>query len=81
MRFSITFSFIFSFNVYFIFKFVNLLAKSEWFIVTVMTSYRSLTFFFLLLWRPPEVGNGVGSAEELYVDNGYDYYTNRGISQ
>uniref|UniRef100_A0A671VWS2 Glycerophosphodiester phosphodiesterase domain containing 5 n=1 Tax=Sparus aurata TaxID=8175 RepID=A0A671VWS2_SPAAU len=28
-----------------------------------------------------EVGNGVGSAEELYVDNGYDYYTNRGISQ
>lgn len=28
-----------------------------------------------------EVGNGVGSAEELYVDNGYDYYTNQGISQ
>ncbi|XP_044057733.1 glycerophosphodiester phosphodiesterase domain-containing protein 5 isoform X1 [Siniperca chuatsi] len=28
-----------------------------------------------------EVGNGVGSAEELYADNGYDYYTNRGISQ
>ncbi|KAG7223120.1 hypothetical protein INR49_015879 [Caranx melampygus] len=28
-----------------------------------------------------EVGNGVGSAEELYADNGYDYYTNQGISQ
>ncbi|XP_059186996.1 glycerophosphodiester phosphodiesterase domain-containing protein 5 isoform X2 [Centropristis striata] len=28
-----------------------------------------------------EVGNGVGGAEELYVDNGYDYYTNQGISQ
>ncbi|XP_029301565.1 LOW QUALITY PROTEIN: glycerophosphodiester phosphodiesterase domain-containing protein 5 [Cottoperca gobio] len=28
-----------------------------------------------------EVGNGVGSAEELYEDNGYDYYTNQGISQ
>ncbi|KAA8593849.1 hypothetical protein FQN60_004683, partial [Etheostoma spectabile] len=28
-----------------------------------------------------EVGNGVGSAEELYTDNGYDYYTNQGISQ
>ncbi|XP_047449494.1 glycerophosphodiester phosphodiesterase domain-containing protein 5 isoform X2 [Mugil cephalus] len=28
-----------------------------------------------------EVGNGVGSAEELYGDNGYDYYTNQGISQ
>nr|XP_046246302.1 glycerophosphodiester phosphodiesterase domain-containing protein 5 [Scatophagus argus] len=28
-----------------------------------------------------EVGNGVGSAEELYSDNGYDYYTNQGISQ
>ena len=70
---SLTHSF-FSFSVSFIFKFVNLLAKSERFL-------RSLTFFFLLLWRPPEVGNGVGSAEELYVDNGYDYYTNRGISQ
>lgn len=28
-----------------------------------------------------EVGNGVGSADELYADNGYDYYTNQGISQ
>ncbi|XP_060901849.1 glycerophosphodiester phosphodiesterase domain-containing protein 5 isoform X1 [Labrus mixtus] len=28
-----------------------------------------------------EVGNGVGSAEELYADNGYDYYTNQGINQ
>lgn len=28
-----------------------------------------------------EVGNGVGSGEELYADNGYDYYTNQGISQ
>ncbi|XP_074497573.1 glycerophosphodiester phosphodiesterase domain-containing protein 5 isoform X1 [Sebastes fasciatus] len=28
-----------------------------------------------------EVGNGVGSAEELYEDNGYDYYTNQAISQ
>ncbi|XP_068441078.1 glycerophosphodiester phosphodiesterase domain-containing protein 5 isoform X1 [Clinocottus analis] len=28
-----------------------------------------------------EVGNGVGSADELYPDNGYDYYTNQGISQ
>ncbi|XP_070684706.1 glycerophosphodiester phosphodiesterase domain-containing protein 5 isoform X2 [Pempheris klunzingeri] len=28
-----------------------------------------------------EVRNGVGSAEELYGDNGYDYYTNQGISQ
>ncbi|CAJ1065827.1 glycerophosphodiester phosphodiesterase domain-containing protein 5-like [Xyrichtys novacula] len=28
-----------------------------------------------------EVGNGVGSAEELYGDNDYDYYTNQGISQ
>ncbi|XP_076000792.1 glycerophosphodiester phosphodiesterase domain-containing protein 5 [Genypterus blacodes] len=28
-----------------------------------------------------EVGNGVGSAEELYEENGYDYYTNQGISQ
>ncbi|KAM9318046.1 glycerophosphodiester phosphodiesterase domain-containing protein 5 isoform 1-T2 [Pholidichthys leucotaenia] len=28
-----------------------------------------------------EVRNGVSSAEELYGDNGYDYYTNQGISQ
>ncbi|XP_031716534.1 glycerophosphodiester phosphodiesterase domain-containing protein 5 isoform X1 [Anarrhichthys ocellatus] len=28
-----------------------------------------------------EVGNGAGSADELYSDNGYDYYTNQGISQ
>uniref|UniRef100_A0A8C4E9A6 Glycerophosphodiester phosphodiesterase domain containing 5b n=1 Tax=Dicentrarchus labrax TaxID=13489 RepID=A0A8C4E9A6_DICLA len=28
-----------------------------------------------------EVGNGVSSADELYADNGYDYYTNQGISQ
>uniref|UniRef100_A0A3P8U5A0 Glycerophosphodiester phosphodiesterase domain containing 5 n=1 Tax=Amphiprion percula TaxID=161767 RepID=A0A3P8U5A0_AMPPE len=28
-----------------------------------------------------EVGNGVGSADELYGDNGYNYYTNQGISQ
>uniref|UniRef100_A0A7N6FLF8 GP-PDE domain-containing protein n=1 Tax=Anabas testudineus TaxID=64144 RepID=A0A7N6FLF8_ANATE len=28
-----------------------------------------------------EVSNGVGSAEELYADNGYDYYTNQAISQ
>ncbi|XP_053279126.1 glycerophosphodiester phosphodiesterase domain-containing protein 5 isoform X2 [Pleuronectes platessa] len=28
-----------------------------------------------------EVGNGVGSAEELYADNDCDYYTNQGISQ
>ncbi|XP_029026767.1 glycerophosphodiester phosphodiesterase domain-containing protein 5 isoform X2 [Betta splendens] len=28
-----------------------------------------------------EVRNGVGSAEEFYVDNGYDYYTNQAISQ
>ncbi|XP_072248980.1 glycerophosphodiester phosphodiesterase domain-containing protein 5 isoform X2 [Leuresthes tenuis] len=28
-----------------------------------------------------EVGNGVGSAEELYGDNGFDYYTNQGINQ
>ncbi|XP_054473473.1 glycerophosphodiester phosphodiesterase domain-containing protein 5 [Anoplopoma fimbria] len=28
-----------------------------------------------------EVGNGVGSADELYMDNGYDYYTNQGIGQ
>ncbi|XP_010755438.3 glycerophosphodiester phosphodiesterase domain-containing protein 5 isoform X2 [Larimichthys crocea] len=28
-----------------------------------------------------EVGNGVGGADELYADNGYDYYTNQGISQ
>ncbi|XP_071372385.1 glycerophosphodiester phosphodiesterase domain-containing protein 5 [Centroberyx affinis] len=28
-----------------------------------------------------EVSNGVGSAEELYVENGFDYYTNQGISQ
>ncbi|XP_068173296.1 glycerophosphodiester phosphodiesterase domain-containing protein 5 [Antennarius striatus] len=28
-----------------------------------------------------EVGNGAGSAEELYGDNGYNYYTNQGISQ
>ncbi|KAM9733531.1 glycerophosphodiester phosphodiesterase domain-containing protein 5 isoform 1-T1 [Menidia menidia] len=28
-----------------------------------------------------EVGNGVGSADELYGDNGYDYYTNQGINQ
>ncbi|XP_068601230.1 glycerophosphodiester phosphodiesterase domain-containing protein 5 [Brachionichthys hirsutus] len=27
-----------------------------------------------------EVGNGVGSAEELYGDDGYNYYTNQGIS-
>lgn len=35
---------------------------------------------FLVLWRPPEVRNGVGSAEELYGDS-YDYYANQGISQ
>ncbi|XP_029964081.1 glycerophosphodiester phosphodiesterase domain-containing protein 5 isoform X2 [Salarias fasciatus] len=28
-----------------------------------------------------EVQNGVGTAEELYGDNGYDYYTNQGINQ
>lgn len=28
-----------------------------------------------------EVSNGVTSAEELYTDNGYNYYTNQGISQ
>uniref|UniRef100_A0A665V4P3 Glycerophosphodiester phosphodiesterase domain containing 5b n=1 Tax=Echeneis naucrates TaxID=173247 RepID=A0A665V4P3_ECHNA len=28
-----------------------------------------------------EVRNGVGSAEELYADNDYDYYTNQGIGQ
>ncbi|XP_041850114.1 glycerophosphodiester phosphodiesterase domain-containing protein 5 isoform X1 [Melanotaenia boesemani] len=28
-----------------------------------------------------EVGNGVSGAEELYGDNGFDYYTNQGISQ
>ncbi|XP_062241200.1 glycerophosphodiester phosphodiesterase domain-containing protein 5 isoform X2 [Platichthys flesus] len=28
-----------------------------------------------------EVGNGIGSAEELYADNDCDYYTNQGISQ
>nr|XP_043887872.1 glycerophosphodiester phosphodiesterase domain-containing protein 5 isoform X1 [Solea senegalensis] len=28
-----------------------------------------------------EVGNGDGSAEELYEDNGYEYYTNQGICQ
>ncbi|KAM3874889.1 glycerophosphodiester phosphodiesterase domain-containing protein 5 [Diretmus argenteus] len=28
-----------------------------------------------------EVSNGVGSAEELYMENGYDYYTNQGITQ
>nr|XP_020455957.1 glycerophosphodiester phosphodiesterase domain-containing protein 5 isoform X2 [Monopterus albus] len=27
-----------------------------------------------------EVSNGVGGAEELYADNDYEYYTNRGIS-
>ncbi|XP_037312961.2 glycerophosphodiester phosphodiesterase domain-containing protein 5 isoform X2 [Pungitius pungitius] len=26
-----------------------------------------------------EVGNGVGGADELYEDNGYDYYANHGI--
>ncbi|KAM8903738.1 glycerophosphodiester phosphodiesterase domain-containing protein 5 isoform 1-T1 [Spinachia spinachia] len=26
-----------------------------------------------------EVGNGVGGADELYGDNGYDYYANQGI--
>ncbi|TNN73203.1 Glycerophosphodiester phosphodiesterase domain-containing protein 5 [Liparis tanakae] len=28
-----------------------------------------------------EVGNGVGGADEHYPDDGYDYYTNQGISQ
>lgn len=28
-----------------------------------------------------EVGNGVEGADELYADNGYDYYTNQAISQ
>ncbi|CAK6967349.1 glycerophosphodiester phosphodiesterase domain-containing protein 5 [Scomber scombrus] len=28
-----------------------------------------------------EVGNGAGSADELYEDTGYNYYTNQGISQ
>ncbi|XP_030601009.1 glycerophosphodiester phosphodiesterase domain-containing protein 5 isoform X1 [Archocentrus centrarchus] len=28
-----------------------------------------------------EVGNGVGSAEELYGDNSYNYYANQGIGQ
>ncbi|XP_042270602.1 glycerophosphodiester phosphodiesterase domain-containing protein 5 isoform X2 [Thunnus maccoyii] len=28
-----------------------------------------------------EVGNGVGGADELYGDTGYNYYTNQGISQ
>uniref|UniRef100_A0A3Q1FBI0 Glycerophosphodiester phosphodiesterase domain containing 5b n=1 Tax=Acanthochromis polyacanthus TaxID=80966 RepID=A0A3Q1FBI0_9TELE len=28
-----------------------------------------------------EVGNGVGSADEQYGDNGYNYYTNQGASQ
>lgn len=46
-----------------------------------MPSYGTLTPFFLILLRPPEVGNGVGGADELYADNGYDYYTNQGISQ
>ncbi|KAG7283185.1 hypothetical protein CRUP_000547 [Coryphaenoides rupestris] len=28
-----------------------------------------------------EVSNGMGTAEELYTENGYDYYTNQGITQ
>lgn len=28
----------------------------------------------------PEVSNGVGSAEDLYMENGFDYYNNEGIS-
>lgn len=44
-----------------------------------MPSRSTLTLF--VFWRPLEVGNGVGSADELYGDNGYDYYTNQGISQ
>uniref|UniRef100_A0A4W5M6G2 Uncharacterized protein n=1 Tax=Hucho hucho TaxID=62062 RepID=A0A4W5M6G2_9TELE len=27
-----------------------------------------------------EVSNGVGSAEDLYMENGFDYYNNEGIS-
>ncbi|KAK0136630.1 Glycerophosphodiester phosphodiesterase domain-containing protein 5 [Merluccius polli] len=28
-----------------------------------------------------EVSNGMGTTEELYMENGYDYYTNQGITQ
>lgn len=48
-------------------------------VVHVILQYTD--FFSFILWCPPEVGNGVGSAEELYEDNGYDYYTNQAISQ
>ena len=48
----------------------------------MQTSLKLFTdFFCFILWRPPEVGNGAGSAEELYADNDCDYYTNQGISQ
>lgn len=46
-----------------------------------LSGFPALMTVFVVLWRPPEVSNGVGSAEELYADNGYDYYTNQGISQ
>lgn len=35
----------------------------------------------LVVWRAPEVSNGMSTAEELYTENGYDYYTNQGITQ
>ncbi|CAN9511552.1 unnamed protein product [Ophioblennius macclurei] len=35
----------------------------------------------LFCWGVKEVRNGVGTGDELYGDNGYDYYTNQGINQ
>lgn len=66
------------------FSVVNLLGKGV--CVNEMRSERAgnvsliQIVLFLVLWRPPEVRNGVGSAEELYGDS-YDYYANQGISQ
>ncbi|KAK6296088.1 hypothetical protein J4Q44_G00338010 [Coregonus suidteri] len=34
---------------------------------------------YLSWWVVKEVSNGVGSAEDLYMENGFDYYNNEGI--
>lgn len=75
---------IFKFNstLYYSLSFINLLTKGEFSCKLLREVVLQFTDCFVsILWRPPEVGNGVGSAEELYADNGYDYYTNQGISQ
>jgi len=57
-----------------------------WFVHVITHTHTHTAEFFLhvcfvFLWLPPEVGNGVGGADEHYPDDGYDYYANQGISQ